>query len=71
MASDTNQTFLADRGQNLFQTSSHTAHHYRPGFYFPSSNFKPVLMEPIPKSLNLKDQVLPETHFQTTKKCLS
>jgi hypothetical protein len=24
-------------------------------------------MEPIPKSLNLKDQVLPEVHFQTTK----
>jgi hypothetical protein len=33
-------TFTEDRGQNLFQTSSHTAHHWRPGYYFPSSNFK-------------------------------
>ncbi len=34
-----------DRGQNLFQTSTHTAHHWRPGFYFPSSNFKVTLLK--------------------------
>ena len=34
------ESYLADRGQNLFQTSTHTAHHWRPGYYFPSSNFK-------------------------------
>jgi hypothetical protein len=33
-------TLTEDRGQNLFQTSTHTGHHYRPGYYFPSSNFK-------------------------------
>ena len=31
-------------------------------------NSKPVIYDPIPKSLNVKDQVLPETHFQTTTK---
>jgi hypothetical protein len=30
----------ADRGQNLFTTSTHTGHHWRPGYYYPSSNFK-------------------------------
>lgn len=29
-----------DRGQDLFKTSTHTAHHYRPSSYFPSSNFE-------------------------------
>jgi hypothetical protein len=76
-----------DRGQDLFKTSTHTAHHYRPNSFFPSSHFqvillrfydytyflillnsKPVIYDPIPNSLNLKDQVLPDTHFQTTTK---
>ena len=77
-----------DRGQSLFQTSTHTAHHWRPGFYFPSSNFKvtyfsikklkkkkedfnpdssqTVVMDPIPPSLNSKDQILPDIHYSTT-----
>jgi len=59
-------TLTEDRGQNLFTTSTHTAHHWRPGFYFPSSNFKTVIMDPIPPSLNSKDQVLPNIHFATT-----
>lgn len=25
---------------DVFKTSSGVAHHYRPGYYFPSSNFK-------------------------------
>lgn len=29
-----------DRGQDLFKTSTHTSHHYRPATYFPSSNFQ-------------------------------
>jgi len=58
--------FTDDHGQNLFQTSTHTAHHWRPGFYYPSSNFKTVLMDPIPPSLNSKSQVLPKDHFTTT-----
>lgn len=61
-------TLTEDRGQNLFTTSTGTAHHYRPGYYFPSSNFKPVVMDPIPVSLNTKNQVLPDTHFATTNK---
>lgn len=36
-------TLTQDRGQNLFTTSTHTAHHWRPGYYFPSSNFKVIL----------------------------
>lgn len=59
-------TLTQDRGQNLFTTSTGTAHHYRPGFYFPSSNFKPVLMNPIPVTLNAKNEVLPNTHYATT-----
>ena len=61
-------TLTEDRGQNLFTTSTGTAHHYRPGFYFPSSNYQSVLHEPIPPSLNTKNQVLPDTHFETTNK---
>jgi hypothetical protein len=30
----------AERRQDLFQTSSGVGHQYRPGYYFPSSNFK-------------------------------
>ena len=33
-------TLTEDRGQDLFQTSTHTAHHWRPGYYFPSPNFR-------------------------------
>ena len=33
-------TLGEDRGQNLFTTSTGTAHHWRPGYFFPSSNFK-------------------------------
>lgn len=33
-------TLTQDRGQNLFTTSTGTAHHYRPGYYFPSSNYR-------------------------------
>lgn len=61
-------TLTEDRGQNLFTTSTGTAHHYRPGYYYPSSNFKSVLREPVPVSLNTKNEVLPETHYLTTNK---
>ena len=33
-------TLGEDRGQNLFQTSTHTAHHWRDPTYFPSANFQ-------------------------------
>ena len=33
-------TINEDRGQSLFTTSTHTAHHWRDGYYFPSTNFK-------------------------------
>jgi hypothetical protein len=36
-------TLTEDRGQNLFQTSTHTGHHWRDGYYFPSSNFQVIL----------------------------
>ncbi|CAF0873452.1 unnamed protein product [Brachionus calyciflorus] len=63
-------TLTQDRGQNLFTTSTHTGHHWRPGYYFPSTNFKPVVYDPIPQALNVKDEILPEIHFQTTNKVL-
>lgn len=59
-------TLTDDRGQNLFTTSTGTGHHWRPGYYFPSSNFKPVVMDPVPVSLNQKNEVLPGTHYETT-----
>ena len=31
---------LDERRQDLFQTSAGVGHQYRPGYYFPSSNFK-------------------------------
>lgn len=61
-------TLTFDRGQSLFTTSTHTGHHWRPGYYFPSSNFKTVINDPIPQALNTKDQVLPNIHFETTNK---
>lgn len=59
-------TLTQDRGQNLFTTSTGTAHHHRPGYYFPSSNYRSVLRDPIPVSLNGKNEVLPNTHYATT-----
>lgn len=60
------QKAAEDRGQDLFKTSTHTGHHYRPPTYFPSSNYERVLGNPIPKTLNSKDQILPGVRFQTT-----
>lgn len=33
----------AQRRQDLFQTSTGVGHQYRPGYYFPSTNFKVLI----------------------------
>jgi hypothetical protein len=40
VASEMHNTLTEDRGQSLFTTSTHTGHHWRDGYYFPSSNFQ-------------------------------
>ncbi|CAF0916173.1 unnamed protein product [Didymodactylos carnosus] len=59
-------TGLNERRQDLFQTSAGVGHQYRPGYYFPSSNFKRVLTDPLPPKLACADEITPEQHFKST-----
>ncbi|CAF1605150.1 unnamed protein product [Adineta ricciae] len=56
----------AERRQDLFQTSSGVGHQYRPGYYFPSSNFRRVFTDPLPPRLRSADEVTPVQHYKTT-----
>lgn len=55
-----------DVRQDIFQTSSGVGHHYRPGYYFPSSNFKSVKLEPIPATIAKPDEVSRDAIYKTT-----
>ncbi|KAK2163037.1 hypothetical protein LSH36_87g06000 [Paralvinella palmiformis] len=55
-----------DTRQDLHQTSTGVGHHWRPGYYFPSSNFKSVKLDPIPPTLNQPNQVQKEEPYKTT-----
>ncbi|XP_060556411.1 stabilizer of axonemal microtubules 3-like [Ruditapes philippinarum] len=52
--------------QDWNQTSTGVGHHYRPGYYFPSSHFHPSIGEPVPPPLAHQDQVTRDQHFETT-----
>ena len=36
-------TLTQERRQDLFDTSTHTVHNWRPCYYFPSTNFKVLI----------------------------
>merc|ERR1712038_7321 len=52
--------------KDIHLTSTGVGHHYRPGYYFPSSNFKTVTGEPLPPTLALQDEIPRDEHFKTT-----
>ncbi|XP_013409529.1 uncharacterized protein LOC106173086 [Lingula anatina] len=54
------------RRQDLHHTSTGVGHDYRPGYYFPSSNYQPVLNEPMPPSLAKQDEITNTRRFETT-----
>lgn len=49
-----------------FQTSTGVGHHWRPGYYFPSSNFQTVLECPLPPELARKNEIPRDQHYKTT-----
>ena len=55
-----------DVRQDIHQTSTGVGHHYRPGYYFPSSNFKTVLTEPVPAKLAGPTEITRGERFRTT-----
>ncbi|KAK6973335.1 hypothetical protein BgiMline_024537 [Biomphalaria glabrata] len=52
--------------QNWHLTSTGVGHHYRPGYFFPDSDFKTLLREPLPAPLAKEDEVTKEKPFLTT-----
>ncbi|KAK7481500.1 hypothetical protein BaRGS_00027262 [Batillaria attramentaria] len=52
--------------QDWNQTSTGVGHHYRPGYYFPDSEFRTLLREPLPPPLAKQDEVTRDQHFKTT-----
>ncbi|KAI0207377.1 hypothetical protein LSAT2_007971 [Lamellibrachia satsuma] len=55
-----------DLRKDLLQTSTGVGHHFRPGYYFPSSNFKTVLRDPLPPPLAKDDEFRKQDYFRTT-----
>uniref|UniRef100_A0A0B6ZBH8 Uncharacterized protein n=1 Tax=Arion vulgaris TaxID=1028688 RepID=A0A0B6ZBH8_9EUPU len=53
--------------KNWHLTSTGVGHHYRPGYYFPDTEFKTLLRDPLPPKLAAEDEVTKEKPFLTTK----
>lgn len=53
--------------KNWQHTSTGVGHHYRPGYYFPDSEFKTLLREPLPPNLAKEDEVTRDKPYLTTK----
>ncbi|XP_074660236.1 stabilizer of axonemal microtubules 3-like [Tubulanus polymorphus] len=65
MVNDTNHSKLEHRG-DWHLTSTGVGHHYRPGYYFPDSNFHSVLREPLPPNLAKQDEIPQEQKYPST-----
>lgn len=52
--------------QDWQMTSTGVGHHFRPGYYFPSSQFQTELYEPLPPRLAKQDEVTRDQHYDTT-----
>ncbi|CAG5118486.1 unnamed protein product [Candidula unifasciata] len=53
--------------RNWHLTSTGVGHHYRPGYFFPDSEFKTLLRDPLPPKLAAEDEVTKDKPFLTTK----
>ncbi|KAK3102684.1 hypothetical protein FSP39_013124 [Pinctada imbricata] len=58
----------SDPRQDWQLTSTGVGHHYRPGYYFPSSDFKTLVGEPVPPPLAKQDEITRDQMFDTTYK---
>ncbi|XP_046573804.1 uncharacterized protein LOC124281845 [Haliotis rubra] len=56
----------SERRQDWHETSAGVGHHYRPGYYFPNSEFQTQLREPLPSDLAKPDEITRDQIFQTT-----
>jgi len=61
------QEVMAGRRQDWAQTSTGVGHQIRPGYYFPDSEFKTLLREPLPPSLAKQSEVTKDKPYLTTK----
>lgn len=52
--------------QDWQQTSTGVGHHHRPGYYFPNSDFKALIYDPVPPPLARQDEITRDQHFKTT-----
>ncbi|KAJ8298646.1 hypothetical protein KUTeg_022706 [Tegillarca granosa] len=52
--------------QDWNQTSTGVGHHYRPGYYFPNSQFETLLNQPVPPPLAKQDDITRDQHYLTT-----
>ncbi|ESO97527.1 hypothetical protein LOTGIDRAFT_104414 [Lottia gigantea] len=52
--------------QDWHQTSTGVGHHYRPGYYFPDSQFRSVMNEPLPRNLAAPDEIIDNQRYDTT-----
>jgi len=56
----------AMKTNDIFLTSTGVGHHWRPGYYFPSSNFTTVTPNPLPPKLAKSNEVNRDWHYLTT-----
>jgi hypothetical protein len=56
----------AMKTNDIFLTSSGVGHHWRPGYYFPSSNFRSVVLNPLPPKLAKSKEITCDEHFTTS-----
>ncbi|XP_005105255.1 uncharacterized protein LOC101859880 [Aplysia californica] len=55
------------RRQDWHLTSTGVGHHHRPGYFFPDSEFKTLLREPLPPGLAKENEVTNDKPYLTTK----
>ncbi|PVD18243.1 hypothetical protein C0Q70_21769 [Pomacea canaliculata] len=64
--SDFQELKYGDRRQDWHQTSTEVGHHYRPGYYFPDTEFTTIIRDPLPPYLAKEDELTRGQHYQTT-----
>ncbi|KAL8568139.1 hypothetical protein ACOMHN_027662 [Nucella lapillus] len=64
--SDFKEVKYGEFRQDWNQTSTGVGHHHRPGYYFPDTEFRALIREPLPPPLAKQDEVTRDQHFKTT-----
>ncbi|XP_041365951.1 uncharacterized protein LOC121380963 [Gigantopelta aegis] len=56
----------SEQRQDWNQTSTGVGHHYRPGYYFPDSEFKTLIHQPLPPGLAKGNEIIKDQAYDTT-----